>query len=92
MAARTDSDTVGQAFFGSRVESDWREGSPITFTGEREGKTAWPARTGRAPAFTGEREGKTFRDQGRQRPEFVRGSAIALTRAAVVGRVSEAGS
>lgn len=38
-AALTDSDTVGQAFFGSRVESDWREGGPITFTGEWEGKT-----------------------------------------------------
>src|SRR5687767_11683136 len=37
--ALTDSDTVGQAFFGSHVESDWRKGSPITFSGEWEGKT-----------------------------------------------------
>ncbi len=38
-SALTDSNTVGQAFFGSRVESEWREGSPITFSGEWEGKT-----------------------------------------------------
>jgi uncharacterized protein YndB with AHSA1/START domain len=38
-AALTHSDTVGQAFFGSRVESGWREGDPITFSGEWEGKT-----------------------------------------------------
>ncbi len=37
--ALTDSDTVGQAFFGSHVETDWHEGSPITFSGEWEGKT-----------------------------------------------------
>jgi uncharacterized protein YndB with AHSA1/START domain len=34
----TDSDLVGKAFFDTRVESDWREGSPITISGEWQGK------------------------------------------------------
>lgn len=37
-AALTDSALVGEAFFNTRVESDWEEGSPITFSGEWQGK------------------------------------------------------
>lgn len=31
-------ETIKQYFFGSEVETDWEEGSPITFRGEYEGK------------------------------------------------------
>ena len=31
--------TVKAYFFGARVQSDWNEGSPITFTGEFNGKS-----------------------------------------------------
>ena len=34
----TDSELVGKAFFDTRIESDWREGSPITISGEWQGK------------------------------------------------------
>jgi uncharacterized protein YndB with AHSA1/START domain len=34
----TDSGLVGKAFFDTRVESDWRQGSPITISGEWQGK------------------------------------------------------
>ena len=34
----TDSELVGEAFFGTRIESDWREGSPVTMSGEWQGK------------------------------------------------------
>lgn len=34
----TDSELVGKAFFDTRIESDWREGSPITISGEWEGR------------------------------------------------------
>ena len=37
-AALTDPELVSKAFFGATVESDWREGSPITFSGEWQGK------------------------------------------------------
>ncbi len=36
--AITDPDTIARYLFGSRVETDWREGSPIVFRGEWEGK------------------------------------------------------
>ncbi|MBL4677971.1 MAG: SRPBCC domain-containing protein [Mucilaginibacter sp.] len=35
----TDPEIVKQYFFGTIVKSDWKEGSPIVFTGEWEGKT-----------------------------------------------------
>jgi uncharacterized protein YndB with AHSA1/START domain len=38
-ALLTDSEAVGQAFFGAKVTTDWQEGSPITFSGEWEGTT-----------------------------------------------------
>jgi uncharacterized protein YndB with AHSA1/START domain len=38
-AALTDQDLVSKAFFGATVESDWRAGNPITFSGEWQGKT-----------------------------------------------------
>jgi len=36
--ALTDPDVVSKAFFGATVDSDWRPGSPITFSGEWQGK------------------------------------------------------
>ncbi|MGO4533892.1 SRPBCC family protein [Leifsonia sp. 2MCAF36] len=36
--ALTDPDTIARFLFGSRVETDWREGSPITYHGEWDGK------------------------------------------------------
>jgi uncharacterized protein YndB with AHSA1/START domain len=36
--ALTDPDLVQQYFMGARVNTDWQVGSPITFTGEWEGK------------------------------------------------------
>ncbi|HYV99791.1 MAG TPA: SRPBCC family protein [Gemmatimonadaceae bacterium] len=36
--ALTDPDAIRQYFFGSEVSTDWREGSPITWRGEWEGK------------------------------------------------------
>jgi|KBSSwiStaDraftv2_1062776.scaffolds.fasta_scaffold14066_12 uncharacterized protein YndB with AHSA1/START domain len=33
-----DPDLVSQAFFGAKVDTDWQVGSPITWTGEWEGK------------------------------------------------------
>lgn len=35
----TDPEMVKQYFFGTNVRSDWKVGSPITFSGEWEGKT-----------------------------------------------------
>src|SRR5205823_6384605 len=37
-AAITDPELVSQAFFGAKVETDWRPGSPITWSGEWQGK------------------------------------------------------
>jgi uncharacterized protein YndB with AHSA1/START domain len=37
-SALTDSELLGKAFFDTTVESDWREGSPISFSGEFQGK------------------------------------------------------
>src|SRR4029079_4824127 len=34
----TDAALLSRAFLGAQVETDWREGSPITFSGEWEGK------------------------------------------------------
>lgn len=36
--AITDPDTIARYLFGSRVETDWQEGSPILYRGEWEGK------------------------------------------------------
>lgn len=36
--ALTDLDTVPKYFFGSRVQTDWRPGSPITWSGQWKGK------------------------------------------------------
>lgn len=36
--ALTDPDQIQKYMFGSRVESDWKPGSPITWKGEYEGK------------------------------------------------------
>jgi len=36
--AITDPDLVAKYYFGTRVESDWHPGSPITWSGEYEGK------------------------------------------------------
>ena len=36
--AITDPDTIARYLFGSRVETDWQEGSPIVYRGEWEGK------------------------------------------------------
>jgi uncharacterized protein YndB with AHSA1/START domain len=36
--ALTDPDQVAQYFLGSKVKSSWEEGSPITWSGEWEGK------------------------------------------------------
>ena len=38
-AALTDPATVSKAFFGAKVDTDWRPGSPITFSGEWQGKS-----------------------------------------------------
>jgi len=35
----TDPEIVKQYFFGTTVQSDWKVGSPITFSGEWEGKS-----------------------------------------------------
>ena len=35
----TDPEIVKQYFFGTNVKTDWQVGSPITFSGEWEGKT-----------------------------------------------------
>ncbi|QHS56753.1 SRPBCC domain-containing protein [Mucilaginibacter sp. 14171R-50] len=35
----TDPEVIKQYFFGTTVKSDWKAGSPITFSGEWEGKT-----------------------------------------------------
>jgi uncharacterized protein YndB with AHSA1/START domain len=37
-AALTTPETIRQYFFGSEVETDWEEGSPIVFRGEYEGR------------------------------------------------------
>jgi uncharacterized protein YndB with AHSA1/START domain len=37
-AALTDTGVLGEAFFGSRIDTDFRVGSPITYSGEWEGK------------------------------------------------------
>ncbi|HEU4424248.1 MAG TPA: SRPBCC family protein [Pilimelia sp.] len=37
-AGITDPALITKIFFGARVETDWREGSPITFSGEWEGR------------------------------------------------------
>jgi uncharacterized protein YndB with AHSA1/START domain len=37
-AALTDPDVLSQAFFGAKVDTDWQVGSPITFSGEWQGK------------------------------------------------------
>lgn len=36
--ALTDPDTIARFLFGSRVETDWKKGSPIVYRGEWEGK------------------------------------------------------
>src|SRR5512139_2320864 len=33
-----DPELVSEAFFGAKVDTDWRVGSPITWTGEWQGK------------------------------------------------------
>ncbi len=33
-AVITDPGQLGQAFFGAKVDTDWRVGSPITYRGE----------------------------------------------------------
>jgi uncharacterized protein YndB with AHSA1/START domain len=38
-AALTDADVLGEAFFGSKIQTDWQVGSPITYSGEYDGKT-----------------------------------------------------
>jgi uncharacterized protein YndB with AHSA1/START domain len=38
-AALTDPELMSQAFFGAKVDTDWQAGSPITFSGEWEGKS-----------------------------------------------------
>lgn len=35
--ALTDPDTISRYLFGTRVETDWREGSPIVYRGEWDG-------------------------------------------------------
>jgi uncharacterized protein YndB with AHSA1/START domain len=37
--ALTEPEIVKKYFFGTNVESDWKEGSPVRFYGEYEGKT-----------------------------------------------------
>jgi uncharacterized protein YndB with AHSA1/START domain len=36
--ALTDPDEIAQYMFGSRVETDWQPGSPITWSGEYDGR------------------------------------------------------
>ncbi|HME47664.1 SRPBCC family protein [Mycobacterium sp.] len=36
--ALTDPDAIAKYFFGSRVSTDWQPGSPITWSGEYDGK------------------------------------------------------
>jgi uncharacterized protein YndB with AHSA1/START domain len=38
-ACLTDPDLVSQAFFGAKVDTDWQVGSPITFSGEWQGRS-----------------------------------------------------
>lgn len=38
-AALTTPETIRQYFFGSEVETDWEEGSPIVFRGEYQGRS-----------------------------------------------------
>jgi uncharacterized protein YndB with AHSA1/START domain len=38
-AALTDPEVISQAFFGATVDTDWQIGSPITFSGEWQGKS-----------------------------------------------------
>jgi uncharacterized protein YndB with AHSA1/START domain len=38
-AALMDPELVSQAFFGAKVDTDWRVGGPITWTGEWQGKS-----------------------------------------------------
>ncbi len=38
-AALSDAETVSKAFFGAKIDTDWRPGSPITFSGTWEGKS-----------------------------------------------------
>jgi uncharacterized protein YndB with AHSA1/START domain len=38
-AALTDPELMSQAFFGAKVDTDWRSGSPITFSGQWQGKS-----------------------------------------------------
>ncbi|GAA4575504.1 hypothetical protein GCM10023176_44930 [Micromonospora coerulea] len=38
-AVLIDPELLSQAFFGAEVETDWRAGSPITFSGEWNGKS-----------------------------------------------------
>jgi len=37
--ALTDPETVSKAFFGAKVDTDWQPGSPITFSGQWQGKS-----------------------------------------------------
>lgn len=37
-AVLTDPDIVSKAFFGAEIDTDWNPGSPITFTGEWQGR------------------------------------------------------
>ena len=37
-AVITDPQQLGQAFFGAKVDTDWRVGSPITYRGEWQGR------------------------------------------------------
>ncbi len=37
-ATITDPEQLGQAFFGSKIDTDWRVGGPITYRGEWQGK------------------------------------------------------
>ncbi len=38
-AALTDPEVMSQAFFGAKIDTDWQVGSPITFSGEWQGKS-----------------------------------------------------
>ena len=38
-AALTDPESISKFMFGSQVETDWQVGSPITWTGEYDGKS-----------------------------------------------------
>jgi uncharacterized protein YndB with AHSA1/START domain len=37
-AGITDPELISKIFFGAKVDTDWQEGSPITFSGEWDGK------------------------------------------------------